>query len=304
MATIEEMSQDVEAWGFRKNTPLTFIEKRFIPTLKMSSVNYEYSLHLIIPKNDQVFIYDQNGESQDIKVLKPDQKINLLLLLDGIEFKNNYFSVKFLVEQIRVKLSPNEKNNIVKDEPKEIPTGECILEESLDEKSNANINAPKYSHNPKEELYSNLDEPYYEDEEENPLVEQNVTQTGGRNQVYDDEESEDLLAHSEDNDLEDEDLEDDEEEDDEQFSEEEFPEEEFPEEDDEGEDMDGVTLNMSLVPEEVLDQALIEEQKLLNYEEEQRRARQQAELDFEYDYDKLLHSRQKSRQRESRNHTF
>jgi len=107
LATMEEMSEDGKSWGFKEGTPLTFIEKRFIPSIKISSINYEHSLHLIIPKSDDVYMYDQNDVPIDPQMIKKDYRLTFLLLLDGVEFKDNHFSLKFITQQIKAKI-PNQ----------------------------------------------------------------------------------------------------------------------------------------------------------------------------------------------------
>ena len=164
MATIEEMSEDCVSWGFRDDTPLTFIEKRFIPTLKMSSINYEYSLHLVVPKSVKLDIYDQNGIPISMNLIKRDYKLAMLLLLDGVEFKNNYFSLKFLVEQMKVKVPDDldkdtdidqKKDNQDNQNDQTKKNSECLLNDSEDDErvSQYYNDVTKYSNKPRQELY-------------------------------------------------------------------------------------------------------------------------------------------------------
>lgn len=171
MATREEISEDCESWGFKPDTPISVIEQRFIPTMKVSSVNYEASIHLVIPKESRVDIYDKEKNTLKLSQLERGSRMAVFLQLDGVNFESQYFSLKFVVEQIMVKLPPkDEVAKKVKDETdreREVEE-ECLLEKSEDDdlKSYYNPRATKYSHNPvRPDIYENETD-YQEDLED------------------------------------------------------------------------------------------------------------------------------------------
>jgi hypothetical protein len=212
MATVEEMSEDTVNWGFREDTPLTFIEKRFVPTLKMSSINYEYSLHLIIPKTAQLDIFDQTGKPIKMENVKRDYRLAMLLLLDGVEFKNNYFNLKFCVEQMKVRIPESEMDktkNAIKIEP--TTTEDCVLNESDEAVSQHQGDVTKYSTTPKPDLYKE------DDPQEEPNEDQSQESKHDKEEdVDEDAEDVDVDEDAEDEDADEDDKEGDDEDDDEE----------------------------------------------------------------------------------------
>ena len=166
MATVEEMCQDPTEWNFREDTPTSIIESHYVPSLRMSSVNYEHSFYLTVPKTDDVSIFDQNEVQVDLSTMKPGYKITLLLLLDGVESRNHYYHLKFILEQAKVRI-PLERKIIADDEETAttLPTGQCLLNDSEgDMVSNYPGNESKNSRRPKAELYGYSDNEFDEDD--------------------------------------------------------------------------------------------------------------------------------------------
>ncbi len=159
MSTIEEIAEDFVSWGFKEGTPISVIESHFLPTLRMSSVNYEHSLYIKVPKTDAIYMYDQDEISIGIDELEDGCRMSLLLLLDGVKYHDNYYKLKFNLEQCKVR-KPQEVPEEVKNElPEELPMGECLIDNSEDDMSNyQHEDVTKYSNKPKKELYEYQEE--------------------------------------------------------------------------------------------------------------------------------------------------
>jgi len=181
VATVEDQCEDPEEWGYKPSTPISFIETHMIPTLKMSTTNYEHSFHLSVPKTDDVAIYDQDEVLTDLSLLKPGYRISLLMLLDGVEHRHNYFSLRFVLEQAKARIptevwkeevaqaqeeSDDEVAPPKREQSDELPKGACLIEDSEDgdNVSTYPTDVTKISNKPRRELYES-------DEEQERVVE-------------------------------------------------------------------------------------------------------------------------------------
>lgn len=140
MAVMEDMMADMSYWGFNPDdTMINDVESSFIPTLKMSSVNWDYCFHLQVPKMDEVDIFDDEKTPMDMSLLKKDYEMTMLLLFDGVERHNGFYRLKFILHQVKVK--------------KPYTNGKLLIEESEDDQeSNYPLeDSIKYSHVAKNE---------------------------------------------------------------------------------------------------------------------------------------------------------
>jgi hypothetical protein len=155
MAVMEDMMADMSYWGFdSERTMVNQVESRFIPTLKMSSVNWDYSIHLEIPKMDEVDVFDHEKTPMDMSLLRKDYEISMLLLLDGVERQNGFYRLKFILQQVKANVPQSVW------QPRRVVTkGELLIEESEDDQeSNYPLeNSIKYSHMPKSEYSEDED---------------------------------------------------------------------------------------------------------------------------------------------------
>jgi hypothetical protein len=169
IASLEEICNDPASWGFKENTPISVMESYYLPTLRRSTVNLENSFYLTVAKTDKITLYDQNEVPIDFSALQVGYKITLLMLLDGVENKNDCFKLKFILEQAKVKIPQQEEQSVpetasvpepekIEDEEEDdnLPEGECLITESDEDNDLVSTYFPemtKYNDNPKEDLY-------------------------------------------------------------------------------------------------------------------------------------------------------
>jgi hypothetical protein len=130
MALLEEICSDPLTWDFKEGTPVSIMESHFMPTLRMSSTNFEYSFYLTVPKTEQVMFFDKDENEVDMSELKLGSRVTLLLLLDGIESRNHFYHMKFILEQAKVR-SPEKE--VEEDSKEESNDKEKIQEETKEE---------------------------------------------------------------------------------------------------------------------------------------------------------------------------
>lgn len=111
VATLDEMCQNQEEWGYNTGTPAAVIENHYVPTLKMTSITYDYAFTLQVPKTDDIPVFSLKNEPISVEDIKVGDYIKLLLLLDGVENQNQFFSLKLNLEQAKIRPPPKQNTN-------------------------------------------------------------------------------------------------------------------------------------------------------------------------------------------------
>ncbi len=167
MASLEEMCAIPNEWNFVENTPIAVLEHHFLPTLRISTTNFEHSFYLTVPKTDQVTLFDAQEQLVEMSDVEVGCKMTLLLLLDGVKWSHNYYHLHFILEQAKVQLAEVVEveevgEEVVAEEEREyesdkepIVKEECLLTHSDSENSNYES---KQSNRPKEEVYESRGE--------------------------------------------------------------------------------------------------------------------------------------------------
>lgn len=99
-------------WGLSKDTSLIEIERCWIPSLKISSLNYDQTcLKFALPMKSyngnpylDMDVYDQENYELPISLLKPEYPARGLLFYKGVIKDGNYFSLDWELKQLKVKI--------------------------------------------------------------------------------------------------------------------------------------------------------------------------------------------------------
>lgn len=137
-------------WGLPEKTPLIQIEKQWIPTLKLSSLDYtRSSLKFQIPvkyysdsQYIEIDLFDQDNDELPMSLLKPEYSARGLILLKGIVQEGGFFYLDWELKQLKVwipeqvfdscQLSASEDED---DDPKPVWEYENNIEEFIEEAS-------------------------------------------------------------------------------------------------------------------------------------------------------------------------
>jgi hypothetical protein len=176
MAVLDDQLADMKYWGFDpENTMVNEVESKWVPSIKMSSVNRDYNFHIKVPKGDDVDVYDQDKTRMDMSLLREGYTVRMLLLLDGVVRENGYYRLKFVLQQVKAQV-PKEvwqtkrvaEDIIESEEEEEKVLGHCQIEVSEDDQeSNYPLeNSKKYREYPHEEFSEDVEEEEEEEEEE------------------------------------------------------------------------------------------------------------------------------------------
>ena len=168
MAVLDDIIADMDYWGFDpENTMVNDVESKWVPTIKMSSVNHDYNFHIRVTKESDVDVYDQEKTAMDISVLREGYDVRMLLLLDGVIRENGFYRLKFVLQQVKAQVPKEvwqpkrvEAGMIKSEDAEDSVHGQCHIEVSDDDQeSNYPLeNSRKYRQYPKDEFSEGREE--------------------------------------------------------------------------------------------------------------------------------------------------